>query len=170
MNSPKVKWYNHLWFTQCVPKCAFVLWLTLKNKLMTKDRILQWNQNIDGKCVLCKVESESRNHLFFSMSIFCSAIWNDVKKLCSENWQDIETAMCNKKANGRIWSVIQRSVCSVSVYYIWIERNSRVFKHVECSDAIVLKQITNTIRFRLLSLNIGMSRDVEEANKLWDIR
>lgn len=62
LSSGQVPWCKHVWFTQCVPKHAFIMWLTIKDKLMTKDKIKKWNPNVDEVCVLCKKDKETRNH------------------------------------------------------------------------------------------------------------
>ncbi|PWA45049.1 protein RMD5 [Artemisia annua] len=38
-NYEKVKWCNVVWFSQCNPRMAFVLWMAVKRRLQTQDRI-----------------------------------------------------------------------------------------------------------------------------------
>ncbi|GKC56323.1 RNA-directed DNA polymerase, eukaryota, reverse transcriptase zinc-binding domain protein [Tanacetum coccineum] len=40
----KVNWYELVWFKQCIPKHAFCLWLVMKGRLLTHDRIMSWGQ------------------------------------------------------------------------------------------------------------------------------
>ena len=35
-DSDKVKWYKTVWFSQNIPKHAFLLWMAVKNKLLTQ--------------------------------------------------------------------------------------------------------------------------------------
>lgn len=51
-NSNVVTWSKHVWFTQCIPKHAFVLWLAVKIRLQTQERILKWNPGLTSKCPL----------------------------------------------------------------------------------------------------------------------
>lgn len=81
INSEQVSWYNHVWFTQCVPKHAFILWLTIKNKLMTKYRIQTWSPIIDSRCSLCKSEKKTRDHIFFQCQ-FARIVWFSIKSMC----------------------------------------------------------------------------------------
>lgn len=59
------------------PKATFIVWLALKNRLATKERLLKWNMQIDGACVLCQSLTENLEHLFFECS-FSSFIWRSV--------------------------------------------------------------------------------------------
>ena len=59
----KVFWHTLIWFPGRIPKSAFFLWLAVKRKLGTQDRI--HNIQSDAKCLLCGLEQETHNHLFF---------------------------------------------------------------------------------------------------------
>ncbi|GKG16380.1 reverse transcriptase zinc-binding domain-containing protein, partial [Tanacetum coccineum] len=39
----KVNWWKVIWFSQCNPRCAFILWLAVKSKLATQDHMMKWN-------------------------------------------------------------------------------------------------------------------------------
>lgn len=53
-NEPKIDWSQVVWFSQCTPKHAFILWLAIQGKLLTQDRMIAWYQSDDFKCSLCK--------------------------------------------------------------------------------------------------------------------
>ncbi|GJT07556.1 putative reverse transcriptase domain-containing protein [Tanacetum coccineum] len=38
---PKVIWNRHVWFSQCIPRHAFILWVAIKGRLKTLDRIFK---------------------------------------------------------------------------------------------------------------------------------
>ncbi|GKB32581.1 RNA-directed DNA polymerase, eukaryota, reverse transcriptase zinc-binding domain protein, partial [Tanacetum coccineum] len=40
-----VFWWYIVWFPQCNPMCAFILWMTVKEKLATHDRMMKWSNN-----------------------------------------------------------------------------------------------------------------------------
>lgn len=172
--SDVVSWYKHVWFTQCIPSHAFVLWLTVKNRLQTQDRIIKWNPSINNLCALCKEVIDSRDHLFFHCK-HSKVVWDSVKCLenldsCCEKWQDIEDRITKKAANGNVWSVVQRLIWAACVCYVWYERNCRIFKQIECPAEVVAKQVINTVRAKLISLQMGMSKDVISVKKLWDLQ
>ncbi|GJR22247.1 putative ribonuclease H-like domain-containing protein [Tanacetum coccineum] len=53
-NSTKVIWYNHVWFTQCVPRHSFILWMAIRGRLKTQDRLSKWLNIQDMSCLFCK--------------------------------------------------------------------------------------------------------------------
>ncbi|XP_071709030.1 uncharacterized protein [Rutidosis leptorrhynchoides] len=40
--APKVRWFEVVWFSQCIPKHAFVMWLLMGERLKTQDRLKPW--------------------------------------------------------------------------------------------------------------------------------
>ncbi|GJT13943.1 RNA-directed DNA polymerase, eukaryota, reverse transcriptase zinc-binding domain protein [Tanacetum coccineum] len=77
--------------------------------------------------------------------------------------------VCIKKPSNSIWSVIQRLVLGASVYFNWQERNVILFDSKNRSIDVVLNIIVNTVRLKLLSLNLKWSRDVGTAVKVWHL-
>ncbi|GJV46911.1 alpha/beta hydrolases superfamily protein [Tanacetum coccineum] len=75
---PKVDWRSLVWFSQNIPSHAFVLWMAIQKRLITQDRIYQWNKDNSMKCSLCSSCMDSHDHLFFQCSL-SSAIWLIVK-------------------------------------------------------------------------------------------
>ena len=61
----KVPWHHLIWSTPHIPRHSFILWLAIRERLNTKDRLLSWGMAIDPTCVLCGGTLESIDHLFF---------------------------------------------------------------------------------------------------------
>ncbi|XP_022560180.2 uncharacterized protein LOC111206959 [Brassica napus] len=61
VRGPEVPWHHLVWFTQGVPRHAFIVWLTFKDRLSTGVRMRQWG--IAQGCMLCGEPDESRDHL-----------------------------------------------------------------------------------------------------------
>ncbi|GJV95336.1 RNA-directed DNA polymerase, eukaryota, reverse transcriptase zinc-binding domain protein [Tanacetum coccineum] len=87
----------------------------------------------------------------------------------SNIWAEVIFGVCIKKPSNSIWSVIQRLVLGAFVYFIWQERNVRLFDSKYISVDVVLNIIVNTVRLKLLSLNLKWSRDVGIASKVWHL-
>ena len=75
----EVEWSKVVWFSQGNPRYAFILWMAIKGKLQTQDRIMVWNSNKDMKCSLCNMTNDSHKHLFFECE-FSKSIWEKLKK------------------------------------------------------------------------------------------
>ncbi|XP_013594463.1 PREDICTED: uncharacterized protein LOC106302517 [Brassica oleracea var. oleracea] len=59
-----VPWSRAVWFTQGVPRYTFIVWLAVRNRLSTGDRMRAWG--IQRSCVLCGEKDETRDHVFFA--------------------------------------------------------------------------------------------------------
>lgn len=58
-------WIHAIWHPLHTPKCAFLLWLALQNRLLTKDHIMNFGIPGDPSCQLCNMGmNESIQHLF----------------------------------------------------------------------------------------------------------
>ncbi|GKD81897.1 RNA-directed DNA polymerase, eukaryota, reverse transcriptase zinc-binding domain protein [Tanacetum coccineum] len=69
-----IPWSRLVWFSQCIPRHSFMLWLAVLGKLRTHDKIQHW-ENVDTlSCVFCKKVQESHNHLFFECE-FPKEVW-----------------------------------------------------------------------------------------------
>lgn len=71
----KCDWAKGVWFSMSTPKFAFITWLAMRDRLSTMDRVSLWNQGVDTMCVLCKMATECRNHLFFEC-VYSAQIWD----------------------------------------------------------------------------------------------
>ncbi|GJZ25190.1 ribonuclease H-like domain-containing protein [Tanacetum coccineum] len=52
---PSVLWHKHVWYTQCIPRHAFILWLALRGRLKTQDRLSKWVKilnKLDGVSII----------------------------------------------------------------------------------------------------------------------
>ncbi|GJV14250.1 RNA-directed DNA polymerase, eukaryota, reverse transcriptase zinc-binding domain protein [Tanacetum coccineum] len=174
IDCPKVIWYKHVWFSQCIPRHAFILWVAIKGRLKTLDRISKWINVCSRVCYLCNHDVESHSHLFFSCP-FSNELWDRFKPMAklegiSNEWASIISYISNKPANNTIWSVIQRLVWGACVYFLWQERNIRwfvkKFRDVDC----LYKIIEDTVRFKLLGHNLKNTPNVQEAASIWGLK
>ena len=64
-------------------------------------------------------------------------------------------------------SVLKRMVLATTVYYIWKERNSRLFTGEMQNKEVVLKIIEEIIRLQLLGLKVKKTTNVEKVARNW---
>ncbi|PWA46903.1 reverse transcriptase domain, Reverse transcriptase zinc-binding domain protein [Artemisia annua] len=123
------------------------------------------------KCPFCKQCKDSHNHLFFSCH-FARRLWERLKvmaklNLVSNCWPQLISSIVNIPAKNSIWSVIQRLVWGAAVYYIWQERNVRLFGGYSRNENELFKIITDAVRFRIMGLQLKVTPDVISAVKVW---
>ncbi|GJU07175.1 putative RNA-directed DNA polymerase, eukaryota, reverse transcriptase zinc-binding domain protein [Tanacetum coccineum] len=150
IDGPEVMWHKHVWFSQCIPRHAFILWMALKGRLKTQDRISRWIGADNMVCPFCKSCKDSHSHLFFQCG-FAQGVWDRLKLMCrledlSYVWAEIVSGISVRKAN-----------------------NTLLFRSVERPADKVFDIIVDTVRLRLLGLKIKRSHEVEKAAAIWKI-
>lgn len=78
-------WLDAVRHRLAIPKCSFLLWLALKNRLFTKDRMINMGMNVNPMCVLCSTELESVMHIYGTWSFVKCVLQGSV---LSEQWPD----------------------------------------------------------------------------------
>lgn len=75
--SPEVTWHSTVWFKEEVPRCTFITWLAMLERLPTRDRLIPWGLTVPNCCVLCNGGVESHSHLFFEcrLLLVCGCIF-----------------------------------------------------------------------------------------------
>ncbi|GJS45691.1 RNA-directed DNA polymerase, eukaryota, reverse transcriptase zinc-binding domain protein [Tanacetum coccineum] len=103
-----VNWNKLVWFSQNVPKHAFILWLAIQGSLTTQDKIRNWIKEILAL------------------------------KIIEKDWKDTVNEFAEMQNGNTIRSVVRRLCLAASVYLIWQERNNRLTSlKVKRSQAVI---------------------------------
>ncbi|GJR25730.1 reverse transcriptase domain, reverse transcriptase zinc-binding domain protein [Tanacetum coccineum] len=155
-----VDWYNVVWFSHCVPRHSIHLWLVIQKKLKTQDRLRQWDvgPSVDLnllKCPLCDLVPDSHDHLFFQCS-YSFQVWLKVRVLCgmdsiSPQMDDILAFLIPISKGRSVVSIIARVVVAATTYFLWMERNSRLFTKKILSVDKLVQSICSTVRLKLVT-------------------
>lgn len=132
-----------LWKPCLLPKHAFILWLGVKGRLLTKDRITYLE--LEGYCDLCSVSLETLDHLFFECR-FSLSIWEQIKKWLGIRRSTLNSAIkwLRREARGSSWRSRVKRV-GRTVYYIWKARNKAVFEATRTPYLSVIHQIKTQV-------------------------
>ncbi|GJS74195.1 reverse transcriptase zinc-binding domain-containing protein [Tanacetum coccineum] len=173
-NVAKVDWYHVVWFSQFQPMHVFLLWLAIKERLAAQDRLAKWNCYTNSECPICKKERDSHAHLFFKCE-FAKLIWRKLtEKMESMSNQDdlksIVNHLSHTHAKSSIWKVVNRLVLAAVVYYIWQERNWRIFKQERRIVEKILMIITDNVKMRLVSFKLKQKSVVLKVADTWNLR
>lgn len=129
----RVQWNKYVWHGNSTPRWAFISWLLMHNRLKTREALQSRNFNINGGCLFCNHPFENASHVFFKCS-FTAAIWTNLLlkvgiRRTPQHWRT-EFNWFKKKVAGRIQKArLLRGLLSSCVYYIWTERNEKLFNH-----------------------------------------
>ncbi|XP_074305162.1 uncharacterized protein LOC141640175 [Silene latifolia] len=124
-------------------------------KLVSVRLILGKGLAIINRCILCKQDNGTHSHLFFNYD-FSSKIWDGIQrwlKISGRSYDaESELLWCSDRRHGRHWkNGWLRDSIAETCYYIWDERNSRVFNGLERTAEQLLHVIRVTVSSRILS-------------------
>ncbi|GJR74108.1 hypothetical protein Tco_0086473 [Tanacetum coccineum] len=156
-----VDWFRIIWFSHAIPRHSFNLWLIMRNSLKTQDHMRQWDVGNDVdlnllQCALCESQQDSHTHLFFECP-FSVKVWNYMRSLAGMELvppvlQDIVAYIQPMQHKRTVKSIFGKLVLAASAYFIWNERNDRLFKKVKKSPEDIRDHIMITLRLKILSL------------------
>ncbi|GJV39461.1 reverse transcriptase domain, reverse transcriptase zinc-binding domain protein [Tanacetum coccineum] len=129
-------------------------------KLKTQDKLRQWDvgPSIELnllRCPLCDLVPDSHDHLFFECA-FSSQVWSKVRVLCGMDFIpprliDVTTFITPRSKGKTAVSILSRLVLAATSYYIWLERNGRLFKKKTSSPDQIVDVILSMVRLKLVT-------------------
>ena len=134
------------------------------------DRVHPYTPHVGNLCVLCSAFPETHAHLFFECA-YSKVIWSHLKDMCGRPWNGQRwpsfIAWASQRWRGKSPSIVVKKLClAVAVYSIWRERNNRIFGSPHKTSMVVTRSIIDTIRSRLLSINL---KDWPHVALKWNI-
>ncbi|XP_059455969.1 uncharacterized protein LOC132186126 [Corylus avellana] len=170
----EVVWWKLVWFPLAIPKQAFILWLAMKDRLLTGERSLKWGYKGVVQCCFCHSQLETRDHIFFECS-FSSRVWKYCMIRCRVDmppmiWDELVQLGCNKWGKNSLKCLICQLVLGSVVYNLWHTRNELRHDGVPKTEEQLLKQIFWEIRARI-TVKRGFPRTRENLLlcSLWNL-
>ena len=162
-----VNWKSLVWYSHCIPKHAFILWLVVKNKLCTQDKIQKWYPNRQYECSLCKSDIDSHDHLFFKCE-YSKVVWEKMRKMADiqdneSSWEETVNKMSLYNNSKSIWEIIRKLCLGATIYFIWQERNGRLFSDNRRSAEALFSIISDEVRAKLVSITVKQNASVIKA-------
>ncbi|XP_071708577.1 uncharacterized protein [Rutidosis leptorrhynchoides] len=158
---------------KCVLRHAFLVWLLMGERLKTQDKLKSWEiHNMLLICPLCKLCPDSHEHLFFECN-YANIVWKKMAALtylpAVSNWKAICCSMMAAAARNVSSMVVAKLVFGAVVYFIWQERNNRIFKKSHSSEVKLFEDIFSTVRLKLMSIKFKDSARVDMLKSTWQI-
>ncbi|GJS15650.1 RNA-directed DNA polymerase, eukaryota, reverse transcriptase zinc-binding domain protein [Tanacetum coccineum] len=155
---------------ECNPRLAFILWMAVRRKLQTQDRVMAWNNNNDMKCPLCKMVNDSHNHLFFECD-YSRKIWEDLKENMenrdlSNSW-DI---LVDQNARLFTGEVKDDRYCAQNILVDQYAGSVCYNSIGSILRRIMLKIVVENVKLQLSSLKVEKSCNVEKVASKWNVR
>ncbi|XP_021996206.1 uncharacterized protein LOC110893404 [Helianthus annuus] len=174
----EVDWVKFVWFPQCIPKHAFFMWLVMRRKLLTQDKILQWDFARRKKmnmmcCLLCYANVDSHDHLFFDCN-YATQVWIKVRdkggmSSVGPDWNAIIDWLGARANSKSAINFISRLLVAAAVYFVWQERNARLFKNQTRPPDALANLILQTVRYKLVGVKFKECQRVRRLLEAWEI-
>lgn len=151
VHKPKVIWHKVVWFHGNIPRTSFILWLAIRERLGTQDKL--FNTPPLAECLLCGLAPEDHSHLFFSCPIskyiWRRVLWKFGSSAPPLTWSLLIQWIAGNWTGGSLITIVKRLCLATSVYYIWAERNRRFHSNSRSSTTNLIAHIVETVRGRL---------------------
>ncbi|XP_022019374.1 uncharacterized protein LOC110944750 [Helianthus annuus] len=174
----EITWTSIVWFPQCIPRHAFLVWLIMRRKLLTQDKILKWDfsrrKNMNMMCcLLCYADVDSHDHLFFECK-FSEQVWKSVRDKTDmfdvdPKWVSIIGWLMTRIRSKKASFYVARLLVGATAYTIWQERNARLFKNQTRPPEAICEVILKTVRYKLMGVKFKPCANVKSLLGKWGI-
>lgn len=129
-----------IWQKRAPSRIKFFMWLATKGRCLTADNLQKRGWPHDASCGLCKAEMESCNHLLMKCPL-TNRVWRMLRGWIGttfplpqeENAEFADWWVAARNSFRRCYRRAFDSLCLMVCWFIWKERNARIFEHVSKS-------------------------------------
>ncbi|KAK1441013.1 hypothetical protein QVD17_06849 [Tagetes erecta] len=116
--------------------------------------------------------SESSSVIVNRLNIFTSHLNSDTADVMNVegSWEDIRHQIHSQLKLKSARSIIERLVIGAASYYVWQERNARLFQNEVRSANQLSKVIIKTVHFRLQTIRFKGTRGNKQVLDRWNIK
>ncbi|CAL9248432.1 unnamed protein product [Arabidopsis halleri] len=138
-------WYSVVWLSQGIPRCSFITWLAIRDRLSTGIRMRMWG--VAGKLLGSRLDPNWDSTLDSLARGFGSRDKNIVSRLYK--------------------NIVSRLCFQITIYFIWREGNSRVHGRGYCLAPQMVRRIDKQIRNRIVSLDYAQRPRLRNLLQTW---
>ncbi|KAJ6978454.1 hypothetical protein NC653_026761 [Populus alba x Populus x berolinensis] len=155
---PTNNMHKLLWYKGYIPRQSFILWLATQDRLSTMDRLYMTGIVSNSTCILCDNHTETHDHLFFQCS-YSTFVWKAVNNKALVHWpsttwdQLLQWSSSAYTKKNDFTHLIARLLLSTTVYFIWHERNNRVFHNAFQPPSATVEAILQRIPIHITNMN-----------------
>ncbi|XP_050238425.1 uncharacterized protein LOC126687917 [Mercurialis annua] len=155
----QVSWHRLIWNKHSVPRFSFLLWLAMRRKMRTKDRLFKWKVVEDEVCIFCNHDAETIDHCLFECE-YVKKIWDKLLPICScpgniLTWRRLISWFSNRAVGKNAAAAMRRIILSATVYYDWRARNKKIFANENPDSAAIINNVRNVVLAKLSTDNVN---------------
>ncbi|KAL9660449.1 hypothetical protein QQ045_025264 [Rhodiola kirilowii] len=164
----EVDWFKLAWNRFNSPRASLNAVLVAKDRLLTRRRLRNMRMSIVPTCVLCNVEDETRDHLFFQCRAsqeICGKVLRFLGVSGVPTHWHVLIPWFNNLNQGRIRTRLIAAVITGSMYEIWRARNSIIFGEDSINEEVVARSIIWNLKTKIGGI-IGSVNSLQDRNWL----
>ncbi|XP_062158862.1 uncharacterized protein LOC133866371 [Alnus glutinosa] len=152
---PDVNWQKVVWFPQAIPRHVLILWLALRDALVTKEKMCSWGFSGSSACIFGYGCQENRGHLFFACS-FSLWVWPAVVSIClipnlPVDWEEVIWWFIKDLQGTSLKANACRLSLAAVVYHLWWQKNALLHGNTPKTEEDIVSQIKWQVGSRLLA-------------------
>ncbi|MFS7982762.1 hypothetical protein Hanom_Chr10g00966611 [Helianthus anomalus] len=122
-------------------------------------------------CPLCRYDRDSRDHLFFQCS-YASEVWGLVRNMVdmgsvNDTWTSIMQWMELNDNSRTLEHIVCNILVAASTYFIWQEKNNRLFSQVQRNASVLSKVIIDTVWLKIMGFRINRDPKQKKLVDRW---
>ncbi|XP_009148783.1 uncharacterized protein LOC103872196 [Brassica rapa] len=130
--------------------------MAMLSRLPTRDQLASWGIDVPLQCVLCSLDQESHQHLFFGCP-FVVAVWARFTGHVIPSPPTTLQAVAGILSHYQVASSVSlqgvsKLLLQCIIYCIWRKKNFRIFQQTSTSEAGVIARADRLMCDRLISL------------------
>ncbi|KAL2925667.1 hypothetical protein RDABS01_007932 [Bienertia sinuspersici] len=151
-----------VWCNATIPKHQFITWLGIRQRLLTRDRLVRMRLSAEDNCCLCSRGVDSHSHLFFKCD-FSRNCWKqtlDWLKVQMHHFQMqyIVQWLARNCEGDRVRRQASCTAVNALVYSIWKVRNDRIWSNRLWTVEQVVAEVQHSVKTRILFVNRNSNR------------
>ncbi|XP_074360336.1 uncharacterized protein LOC141700491 [Apium graveolens] len=157
-------WIKLVWHKYAVPKFSINLWLIMRQRLLTRDRMVRFGFNVNPDCFLCN-DRETHEHLFINCA-YVQQILKECPIPISLSWQAFQNGNITQGNVDAIRKNFASLYVATTFHFVWAERNKR--NHASGPPRMA-NQLINDIKARIrekLYSNISFQQEIKKNRTL----
>ena len=146
----------------------------MRRRLRTQDRLRPNDPSIGTLlCPLCNTQPDSHDHLFFEC-VYSFQVWDSLKVFAGltdipSSLENVVHHLAPMASSRSVRSVVSKLLLAATSYFIWQERNNRIFKQQRRSESQVIDVIKATVRLKLLTCRLKRRASVLSFLHVWRV-
>ncbi|KAJ1702307.1 hypothetical protein LUZ63_002086 [Rhynchospora breviuscula] len=133
------------WGLKVRPTVKFFLHLLFNNRLLTQQQLQRRHISLGNPCVLCTAQVfEDSLHLFFQCP-FVNEVWNTVRHVLNAPPLVVSHSVKDSLLSSFLAlgsDVKLQAWLAVTLWCVWTDRNSSIFRHTTCSATATVARIS----------------------------